>query len=96
MKRTEPKTFAAIYSEALERAGMTETFARQQASYLWTEIVGPGVNKYTTRRYMANDNLHVYISSASLKNELRFHRAAIIRDINARIGRDILKDIIFH
>lgn len=96
MKRTEPRSFAEIYAEAIEKAGMTDTFAQQQASYLWSEIVGPGVNRYTTKRYVADGVLHVFISSAPLKNELLFHRAAIIKNINERVGSEAIKEIIFH
>lgn len=96
MQRTEPKSFAEIYAEAIEKAGMTDTVAQQQASYIWSEIVGPGVNRYTTKRYVVDNVLHVFITSAPLKNELRFHRAAIIKNINQRVGSEALKEIIFH
>lgn len=96
MKHTEPKSFAQIYAEAIDKVGLTDTFAQQQASYLWSEIVGPGVNRFTTRRYIVDGVLHVFINSAPLKNELMFHRSAIIRDINNRIGQEALKEIVFH
>lgn len=96
MDKREPKSFATIYSEAIESVGMGDVFAEQQASYLWTEIVGPGVNKLTTRRYVQNGVLHVYITSAALKNELMFHRSTIIDNINARVGRKALREIVFH
>ena len=96
MKKTEPKSFAEIYTEAIERVGLTDTFDQQQASYLWSEIVGQGVNRLTTRRYIVEGVLHVFINSAPLKNELMFHRSSIIRDINNRIGKDALKEIVIH
>lgn len=96
MKKTDPKSFAEIYAEAVEMAGMTDKFAEQQASYVWTEVVGPGVNRMTTRRYVENGVLHVYIVSSSLKNELFYHRSSLIENINSIVGKNILTDIIFH
>ena len=52
MKRTDPKTFAEIFSEAMSRVGLSDVYDEQRASYLWSEVVGPTVNRLTTRRYI--------------------------------------------
>ena len=96
MKRTEPQSFAQIFDEAMARAGASETLAAQRACYLWPEIVGTGVNRYTFKRYVEGSVLHVCISSAPLKNELSFHRSALITQLNAAVGCEALTDIIFH
>lgn len=97
MKRTEPKSFAEIFDENMARAGASETMARHQACFLWPEIVGPGVNKYTYKRYVDDTGcLHVYISSAALKNELSFMRSRLIEQLNKAVGSQALTDIIFH
>lgn len=96
MKRTEPKTFAQIFDENMELAGATDTMAQHRACYLWPEIVGPGVNRYTYRRYVENGVLHVYISSAPLKNELSFLRERLLGQINSAVGMQAITDIIFH
>lgn len=96
MKRSEPKTFGQIFSENMAKAGMTETYDSQRASYMWTEIVGPTVNRLTTRRYIDRGVLHVYISSASLKSELSFLVEQLRARINAAIGSDVVKSIVIH
>lgn len=70
---------------------------RHRASYLWIEIVGEGVNRYTTRRYVSPDGaLHVYLSSAVIKHELSFTRTKIIERINEIMGEQVLTDLIIH
>ncbi|MCM1293444.1 MAG: DUF721 domain-containing protein [Bacteroides sp.] len=96
MKRTEPKSFASIFDEAMARAGATDTLAQQRACFLWSEVVGPGVNRYTYRRYVDAGVLHVYISSASLRHELSFYREQLIRRLNDAVGSEALTDIQFH
>lgn len=97
MKRTEPKSFAEIFDENMARAGASDTMARHQACYLWPEIVGAGINRYTYRRYVDDDGrLHVFISSAPLKNELTFLRTRLIEQLNAAVGSQAITDIIFH
>ena len=97
MKRTEPKSFAEIFDENMARAGASDTMARHQACFLWPEIVGPGINKYTYKRYVDDTGcLHVYVSSAPLKNELSFMRSQLVEQINKAVGSQALTDIIFH
>lgn len=96
MKRTEPKSFAEIFDENMARAGAADTMAQHRACFLWPEIVGPGINRHTYRRYVEGGVLHIYISSAPLKNELAFLRERLIRQINEAIGTEAITNIIFH
>ncbi len=96
MKRTYPRHIAAIIDEAMERAGLTDSLNEQRASAAWVDIVGPGINRYTTRRYVDHGVLHVYLTSASLKNELSFSRAPLIEAINRQVGAPVVTEIVFH
>ena len=96
MKRTEPKSFAQIFDEAMARAGASQTLAAQRACYLWPEIVGPGINRYTYQRRVDGQTLHIYISSAPLKNELSFHKSRLIEQLNSAVGEQAITEIIFH
>lgn len=96
MKRTEPRQLGDILREAIETAGITDDVARHQACYVWAEIVGPGVNRYTFRRYVTGSVMHVYITSAVLKNELSFFKSGLVEKINKAVGSDVLTDIVFH
>ncbi len=96
MKRTEPTLLKEILENAFRQSGEGDTFLRQRAAYLWIEVVGPGVNRYTTRRFIDGDKLHVYLTSASLKNELSYHREAIAKRLNELVGKDVISEIILH
>lgn len=96
MKRSEPKTFGEIFSEAMAQAGMSEVYDEQRASFLWPDIVGATVNRMTTRRYVEKGVLHVYISSASLRSELSFLTETLTRRINETVGRNVISKIIIH
>lgn len=96
MKRVEALSVGQIIQQALEQSHLSDTFREQQACYLWGEVVGPGVNRYTTRRYVSHGELHVYLSSAPLKNELAFMRSRIVDDINARVGANVITSLVIH
>lgn len=96
MKRNEAKTVGEIFDEAMSQAGVTEIYDEQRASYLWPEVVGPTVNRFTTRRYVERGVLHVFISSASLKSELSFLTATLVSRINEAVGKNVIRSIVIH
>lgn len=96
MKRTEPKSIAQLIDESIEKAGMKDVVAEQRACYLWPEIVGQGINRYTFKRYVDRGVMHVYLTSAALKNELFFNRAALVEQINRAVGETAITSIVFH
>ena len=96
MKRTYPKHIKSIIDEAMKRAGLTDTLNEQRAAAVWVDVVGPAINRYTSRRYIDRGVMHVYLTSAPLKNELSFNRARLIEAINRAVGADVVKEIQFH
>ena len=96
MKRTEPISIKQLIDKVMLESDTREAMMQQRASYLWTEVVGAGVNWFTFRRYVDKGVLHVYITSASLKNDLGFLRQNILKEINSRLGAEVLSDIVIH
>ena len=96
MKRRDPKSIAEIIEEVLESDGNADQLARQRASFAWSEVVGQGVSRYTSRRYVDKSTLHVYITSAPLKHELSFHRDRIVEAINRAVGKNVITEIVIH
>lgn len=96
MKRTEPISIKQLINKVMLESDTREAMMQQRASYLWTEVVGAGVNRFTFRRYVDKGVLHVYITSASLKNDLGFLRQNILKEINSRLGAEVLSDIVIH
>lgn len=96
MKKHEALSVGQIIENALKRAGSDDEYARQQACYLWAEVVGPGVNRITTRRWVDRHTMHVCITSSVVKNELTYHRDQLVAAINSRVGTDVISDIVFH
>ena len=96
MKRSEAHSIKDIIDAALNDSGISSTINEQRLCYLWPEVVGQSINRYTSRRYIENGVLHVYITSAPLKNELLFHRAKLVEELNKAIGKNVITNIILH
>ena len=96
MKRTDPLSVRQIIDKVLQSDNADSDALRHRAAWMWGETVGPGVNRLTTRRYVVDKVLHVYISSASLKQELGYMRQSIAEHINRAIGVEVINKIIIH
>lgn len=96
MKRVEPQLVGSIIDSVLLAGDNGKRALEQRASYLWPEIVGQGVNRMTSRRYVADGVLHVYLTSAPLKNELSFCRTRIIDAINDALGQKVITSLEIH
>lgn len=98
MKKTEPQQIGDIISEVFRRSGSEENADRYRALVNWVNVVGPGINKMTSRRYVTEQGvMHVYVASASVKADLMFMRQRLIRGLNSYAGRDgVITDLVIH
>lgn len=95
MKRTEAKSIAEIIGDFMQQEDIEATMLEHKALHLWQEVVGPGVNRMTTERYVENGVITVKINSAVLRNELMLSRSSIIAQLNKLVGKDVIREIIF-
>lgn len=96
MKSSDAISVGDILKAEIKAEGQSDNFARHQICYLWSEVVGPVINKATVRRYVEGDVLHVYLTSASLKNELAFTTDRLIDALNNAVGSNVISKIVFH
>ncbi len=78
MKRTEAKSIAEIIGDFMQQEDIEDAVLEQKALRLWGQVVGPGVNRMTTERFVDNGVITVKISSAPLRNDLMLSRLSLI------------------
>ena len=98
MKKTEAQQIGDIIHEVFVRSGMEGNEARQKACMMWNEVVGPTINRHTTRRYVTEQGvMHIFLNSASLKSELSFMRSRLIEQLNEFAGAPgTITELIIH
>lgn len=95
MKRSRPEQIGQLIDRLMEQYKLDRDLNSHRACNLWKETVGPGVAQYTTRSYVKQNTLHVFISSAPLKHELLFQRQHILDAINKQL-KTPLQSLIIH
>lgn len=60
----------------------------------WKNVMGPGVNNYTTEVVLKNTTLYVALSSSVLREELMYGKEKIITILNEELRKDLITDIV--
>lgn len=61
----------------------------------WEKVMGKAVAMKTQQVYVSNNKLFVRLSSAPLKHELFMAKTRVLENLNAEVGEDIIKEVVF-
>ncbi|MGK0255254.1 MAG: ribosome-associated translation inhibitor RaiA [Mariniflexile sp.] len=60
----------------------------------WANLMGNGVNNYTTDVKLERDTLYIQLSSSVLREELSYGKEKIIKMLNEELGKEIIKKLV--
>jgi len=60
----------------------------------WINLMGNGVNNYTTAIQLERDTLYVQLSSSVLREELSYGKEKIINMLNESLGKSVIKKLV--
>ena len=59
----------------------------------WDNVVGETIAKYTTEKYIRNQDLCVHIENPALRSEVGMMKTEFIRKLNNAVGSQVIRDI---
>jgi hypothetical protein len=60
----------------------------------WEQLMGNGVNSYTSSVLLKNKTLYVQLSSSVLREELSYGKSKIISMLNEHLGKPLIQDLV--
>lgn len=60
----------------------------------WPEMMGPAIANRTRQLFIRDKKLYVRVESAVIKNELLLIRSQIIKNMNERVGKVVIEDVV--
>lgn len=81
-------------SEFIKENKLQKGMDKVDAREAWSNLMGNGVNNYTTAVELKNDTLFVSLSSSVLREELSLGKTKIIAMINEELGRELVKKLV--
>ena len=95
MKTAAPKRIGDLIPALLEKLGLSRGIAGYGVLERWPEIVGAKIAEVATPERIRDGKLWVSVSHPAWRNELVFMKRELIDKINAAMGGEVVKDIIF-
>ncbi len=94
MKRTNTTSIGQVIGEVLHEYKISDKLKETRIIAAWPEVLGP-LAKPTDELYIKNKVLFVRLASSVIRNELSMMRSILVKSLNAKVGGEIIKDIVF-
>ncbi|SFW12774.1 Protein of unknown function [Sinomicrobium oceani] len=60
----------------------------------WKQLMGSGINNYTSDVQLKGDTLYVSLTSSVLREELSYGKQKILTMINEELGKELVKKLV--
>lgn len=67
-----------------------------KAVTLWPKVVGPFIASHTIDLSIKNGVLYVRVDSDALRNELSYSLSLLVKNLNERVGKEVVQDIVLN
>ena len=94
MRRSNIQSLGSAIKDYLKDQKLDGKMAEIEAVNSWESIIGKQIARATSSIYIKDGTLYVHLKSSIVRNELFMMRNDIIRVMNQRIGREVVKAII--
>lgn len=87
-------TIGDILKSFVETNNLQQGLDKVNVQKAWEELMGNGVNNYTTAVKLQNETLFVQLSSSVLREELSYGKDKIVKMLNEHLGKDLIKKLV--
>ncbi len=87
------KKLEEILESFIEQKQLKSGLNKVRVESAWKEVMGSGVNHYTTSILYRKKCLHVVLSSSVLREELSYGKHKIIALLNEHLGDQLIEDV---
>ncbi len=94
MRGDNNQKFGDIVKKLMKNPKISHRLEKLNALDIWQDIIGVQLCKYIIDQKIYKDILYVKIKSSVVRNELSYKKSDFIKQINKRIGKKLINDII--
>ena len=91
----QPETLGEILARKLKSLGVLKKVKEVSIADIWPEIVGEAVAAHTQVIRCESGKLLVRVDNPVWRHELIYQKAGFVRQLNERLGEQIVDDIHF-
>jgi len=79
----------------LRKTGLEKGVVQQNALIVWKEVVGDTVSENATAEKIDHGILMVKVKTSTWRQELQLQKPTIIKKLNKKLGKKVIKDVRF-
>jgi hypothetical protein len=88
-------TLSSLIRKILRNPKLSERLDNLDVLEVWNDIIGSNLQKYVTDSKVYKGKLFIKLKSSTLRNEFSYKKTDIINQINSRLGKKVIVDIVF-
>ncbi|TDY11534.1 DUF721 domain-containing protein [Meridianimaribacter flavus] len=93
-RNNEHSPISDLLKEFVNTNNLQQGLDKVNVRNAWENMMGNGVNNYTTNIVLKQDTLYVQLSSSVLREELSYGKEKIIAMLNESLGKDVIKKLV--
>ncbi len=94
MKEGRTQKIDELVERVLRNMGLEQKFKEYEVSQIWPEVVGQMIASRTKSIGVIDGKLFVSFDSAVVKNEISMVKEGLVRALNERVGKVVVRDIV--
>lgn len=94
MRRKNTQKLGEVIQKYLEALDIDDKLKEVRLIKSWESIVGKMISNKTTKLYIKDKKLFVYMSSSIARNELSMVKDDLVIRLNQQAGGEIIQDIV--
>lgn len=83
-----------VLKEFVETNNLQEGLNKVDVKEAWENLMGNGVNSYTTNILLKHKTLYVTLSSSVLREELSYGKEKIINMLNESLNKELIEKLV--
>ena len=95
MRRNDAEAIGDVIRKFFRVNGLESPLNEYRLVQAWKDVVGPLITRYTSNLYIKNQILYVHLTSSVLRQELMMGRDILVRNLNEKVGAQVIVNIIF-
>lgn len=94
MRRSKTISIAQAIDDYIKQMNIGGKLHEASIINSWEETVGKAISSRTTKIYIKDHVLYIHLNSSVVRNELLMLRQALMERINAKVGEEVIKEIV--
>ena len=94
MRKSNTQTLGEAIKNYLKALHIDKKINEVRLINSWEEVIGKTIAKATTKIYIKNKTLFVFLNSSVIRNELFMLKEEILKALNEKAGEKIIEKIV--